>query len=359
LRNQLRYGRSTRDSIATPPRFASNDSTVITREMRSWLTKDENWDNQTDVRARFSTGGIEHSLSTGLDLTREGNVRKTRSAANTVTTLFNPNPDYPFTGTITLSPLVGDVTANSLAAYALDTVKFGQKFEWNGGLRWDYFDVEGVSTTGLRVARIDRMLGWRAGAVYKPRTSGSIYAAYGTSLNPSLEGLSYGTANAAIEPEKTYTFEVGTKWELFRQRLLLSAAAFRIDKTNARTPGLLPDDPPQVLEGEQRVQGVELGVTGGITRFWKVFAAYTLLDSEIVDSNTPAEVGKSLQNTPRNSLSLWTSYTLPWKLSVGGGARFVDERFGNNTNTRRVDSYYTIDGMASYPVTRHIDLRLN
>ena len=359
LRNQLRYGRSTRNSIATPPRFFSNDSTVIAREMRSWLTRDENWDDQTDVRARFSTMGIQHSLTAGLDLTRESNVRKTRSAANTLTTLFDPNPADPFTGTITLSPLVGDITGNSIAAYAFDTVKFGQKFELSGGLRWDYFDVEGVTTAGAGVARIDRMLGWRASAVYKPHTTGNIYAAYGTSLNPSLEGLSYGTANAAIEPEKTYTFEVGTKWELLRQRLLLSAAAFRIDKTNARTPGLLPDDPPQVLDGEQRVKGVELGVTGSITREWKVFAAYTLLDSEIVESNIPAEVGKSLQNTPRNSLSLWSSYTMPWKLSVGGGARFVDERFGNNINTRRVGSYYTIDGMASYPVTRHIDLRLN
>ena len=359
MRNQLRYGRSTRDSIATPPRFASNDSTAITREMRSWLTRDENWDNQTDVRARFSTMGIEHSLSAGLDLTREGNVRRTRSAPNALTTLFNPNPNDRFTGTITLSPLVGDITGDSLAAYAFDTVKFGQKFELNGGLRWDYFDVAGVSTAGLSVARIDRMLGWRAGAVYKPRTSGSIYAAYGTSLNPSLEGLSYSTANTAIEPEKTYTFEVGTKWELLRQRILLSAAGFRIAKTNARTPGLLPDDPPQVLEGEQRVHGIELGVTGSISRDWKVFGAYTFLDSEIVDSNTPLEVGKSLQNTPRNSLSLWSSYTLPWKLSFGGGARFAGERFGNNTNTRRVDGYYTIDGMVSYPVTSHIDLRLN
>jgi catecholate siderophore receptor len=272
LRNQVRYGRSTRDSIATPPRFPSNDSTVITREMRSWLTKDENWDDQTDVRARFSTMGIQHSLSAGLDLTREVNIRKTRTAPNTFTTLYNPNPNDTFTGTITLSPLVGDITGNSLAAYAFDTVNLGQKFELTGGLRWDYFDVEGFSTTGASVARIDRMLGWRAAAVYKPKTTGSIYAAYGTSLNPSLEGLSYGTANAAIEPEKTYTFEVGTKWELLRQRLLLSAAAFRIDKTNARTPGLLPGDPPQVLEGEQRVKGIELGVTGSITRAMEVAA---------------------------------------------------------------------------------------
>ncbi|HEY7547066.1 MAG TPA: TonB-dependent receptor, partial [Blastocatellia bacterium] len=87
--------------------------------------------------------------------------------------------------------------------------------------------------------------------------------------------------------------------------------------------------------------------------------AYTYLDSEIVKSNTPAEVGREIQNTPKHSLSLWTSYQFPRRFTVGGGARFVDDRFGNNINTRRVDGYWTIDAMASYPLTNHVDLRLN
>ena len=116
----------------------------------------------------------------------------------------------------------------------------------------------------------------------------------------------------------------------------MSLAGFRVEKTNARTPGLLPDDPPQVLEGEQRVYGAELGITGTISRDWTIFAAYTYLDSEILRSNTLAEVGKELLNTPKNSISFWTSYRLPWKLDFGGGVRFVDDRYGNNTNTRRV-----------------------
>ena len=45
--------------------------------------------------------------------------------------------------------------------------------------------------------------------------------------------------------------------------------------------------------------------------------------------------------------------------SVGGGARFVDKRFGNTINTRFVDSYWTVDLMASYPLTKHVDLQLN
>jgi catecholate siderophore receptor len=359
LRNQLRYGRATRDSIATPPRFAANDSTAINRELRSWLTKDEIWDNQTDLKASFSTGRIEHSLVTGLALTREANERKTRTAGNMLTTLLDPNPNDVFTGAITTSPIVGRLRGDSVAAYAFDTVKFHRKFELNGGLRWDYFDVSGVSTLGAPLARIDRMLSWRAGAVYKPVESGSIYAAYGTSLNPSLEGLSYQTASAAIEPEKTYTFEIGTKWDLLDERLLLSGALFRVDKTNARTPGLFPDDPPQVLEGRQRVDGVELGATGSITRDWKLFATYTYLDGKIVESNTAAERGRQLQNAPKNSFNLWTTYQSPLKFSVGGGARFVGRRFGNNTNTRFVESYWTVDGVASYPLSERVDLRLN
>ncbi len=359
LRNQLRYGRSTRDSIATPPRFASNDSTLINREMRSWVTKDEIWDNQTDVRSNFSTGKLRHTLVGGLALTNEQNTRRTRTAPNTTTTLFNPNPNDPYSGAFTLSPIVGEVTGKSLAAYTFDTAKFGQKFELNGGLRYDYFDVDGISTTNTLVSRIDRMVSWRAGAVFHPKQHGSIYAAYGTSLNPSLEGLSYGTANTAIEPEKTYTFEIGSKWDLFKERLSLSGAVFRVDKTNARTPGALPDDPPQVLQGTQRVNGIELGASGNLTRAWNVFASYTLLDSEIAKSNTPAEIGKALQNTPRNSGSIWTTYQFPFKLNAGGGLRFVDRRFGNNTNTRQVDGYWTLDAMASFPVSEHLDLRLN
>ena len=361
LRNQFRYGRSTRDSIATPPRFASTDSTVITREMRSWITEDDIWENQTDVRANFSTGGIEHRLVTGLVLTHENDVRRFRTAANTQTTLLDPNPDDVYTGEMILSPNVGDVTAKTVALYVFDTAQLHKKFELTGGLRWDRFGVDGVSASATALtplSRVDRMLGWRAGAIYKPLPQGSIYAATGTSLNPSLEGLSFNVANTRIDPERTRTFEAGTKWDFFRERLLLSGAVFRVEKTNARTPGVLPDDPPQVLEGRQRVDGVELGVTGTVARGWTLFAAYTLLDSRIVESNTPGEVGMRFINTPKNSFSLWTTY-LVRRFELGGGARFVGLRYGNNTNTRFVEGYRVVDAMASYRLTEKLSLRFN
>ena len=45
----------------------------------------------------------------------------------------------------------------------------------------------------------------------------------------------------------------------------MNAAVFQTEKTNARTPGVNPGDPATVLQGEQRIRGVELGVSGHLT----------------------------------------------------------------------------------------------
>jgi catecholate siderophore receptor len=214
---------------------------------------------------------------------------------------------------------------------------------------------------------VDKIWSGRAALIFKPIEAGSIYASYGTSANPSLEGLLYSPVDARTPPEKSRTFELGSKWELFEGMLLLNGAAFRVEKTDARTPGL-PGEPP-TLDGDQRIDGVEFSATGNFTSNWQVFAGYTFLDSEILSSNVCVrdssgvcvsfpELGKELINTPRNSFNLWTTYR--WdRFFFGAGPRFVGKRFGNNINTRIVDSYWVADAMMSFRVNKHLDLRLN
>jgi catecholate siderophore receptor len=358
LRNQFRYGRAGRNSIATPPRFAGNDSTAINREMRSWIARDTIVDNQTDVRVRASTGGIRHEVVVGAAFTREHNTRINRTAANSPTTLLNPNPADVYTGVITTSPFVGHLTGNTQSVWAFDTARLGTHWEAAGGVRVERFDVDGVSTTPAPVTQTVTMPAVLGALIYKPVERGSFYASYGTSQSPSLEGLSYSTSNTAIPPEKTYTTEVGTKWEAAGSRLLLTGALFRVAKDNARTPGLLPTDPPQVLSGRQISQGVELSASGSVTRGIRVLGAYTFIDARIKKSNTPAEVGRYFQNTPRSSASVWITGTAK-RFTAAVGPRYVGRRYGNNTNTRSVPGYTTLDAMVSYRVARQLDLRLN
>jgi catecholate siderophore receptor len=358
LRNQFRYGRAMRNSMASPPRFASTESTVINREMRSWIAEDKIADNQTDLKMSFDTAGIRHNAVAGAAFTNERNMRINRTAPNSPTTLLNPNPNDVYTGVITESPYVGRLTGNTQSAWLFDTAKLGNHIEATGGVRYERFDVNGVSTTPAPVQQTVNFASVRAGLIYKPTQTGSVYASYGSSVSPSLEGLSYNTSNTAIPPEKTYTTEVGTKWEPFGNRILLSGALFQVKKDNARTPGLLPTDPPQVLAGRQVSQGLELSASGAITRDIRVLGSYSLIDARIKSSNTPAEIGRFFQNTPRNSASIWMTYTAR-RFQFGVGPRFMGRRFGNNINTRQVDSYATVDGMVSYRVNSHLDFRMN
>ncbi|HQU91902.1 MAG TPA: TonB-dependent siderophore receptor, partial [Pyrinomonadaceae bacterium] len=379
LRNQFRYGYSRRDSIATPPRLAANngvtslDQVVINREMRAWLANDDIVDNQTDFTARFNTGKIRHSLVLGGSYAYEKNHRVLRTAVNSQTTLLDPNPNDIYTGSIVMNPLEPELTGDSLAGYVFDTVHFGEKVQLVGGLRWDRFGVEGrnVVTTGgissfVPIDRNDTILSGRAAVVYKPVEAGSFYVSFGTSANPSFEGLLYSPASAELDPEKTRSYEAGTKWNLFHNRLLLTGALFRTDKTDARTTNSV--DNTVSLDGDVRVQGGEFTATGNLTANWQVFAGYTFLDSEIVKSSVCTvvagqctvytELGKELVNIPRNSFNLWTTYR--WdRLFFGGGPRYVGKRYGNNTNTRFVDDYWVADLMASYRVSKNVDLRVN
>ena len=123
--------------------------------------------------------------------------------------------------------------------------------------------------------------------------------------------------------------------------------------------------------GKTRVDGLELTASGKITDKWQVFAGYSYLDSELVDpgavgnrtglvtSTVNAAKGNEMPNTPKNSFSLWTTYQVLPKLTLGAGAFYVDDVFGDNNNSVYVPSYWRYDAMAAYQLTKNVDLQLN
>jgi catecholate siderophore receptor len=368
LRQHLRYGRTYRDSVITAPRFADLHSpanyTRINRNLQARDMTDTILSSQTSLSARARTGALAHTVVAGVELAREGSENHLRTGpAAPQADLFHPDPLDPYPGPIVRTGAVNDGEAKSAAAYVFDTVAVSDRLDLLGGLRFDHFAVDytarAADGTVTPLEREDGVWTWRAAAVYKPRRNGSVYAGASTSFNPSAEGLTLSVATAALEPEETRTYEVGTKWDLAESRLSLTAALFRTEKTNARTPGLNPGDPPQVLAGTQRVDGLEVGVVGRLFRRLTVLAGYAKMRSDIEASNTPDEVGNALAQVPEDSLNLWLTVDAPAGLTLGGGVQYMDSVFRNTLNTLRAPSYWLVNATAAYEVNRNLTLRLN
>ncbi|PQA88196.1 TonB-dependent receptor [Hyphococcus luteus] len=387
IRNITRYAESSTDYIASNPDDSQGNvvNGLVVRNVKSNNSNNETIVSQTDLTARFKTGGLEHSIASGFEIANEETVRATyeveqvdangdpipRGGCDLVgagapsgyncTGLYNPDPYDPWTGAISLrEPTTTEV--DTLGAYIFDTVTVTQKLLINFGLRWDKFDTE--TSSGL--SNKDDFLTYQAGVVYKPTENSSLYASYGTSTSPSGVtagdgGENINTRNEDLEPEKGRNYELGAKVELFGERLALNAALFRTEIVDDHVATAAGRGAPQEAIGETRVQGFELSAAGHILPNWSIFGGYSYLDSEIIDAgpvNTDT-VGNKLPNTPEHSFSMWTTYKPVDRLSLGGGVNYASERFGDTGNTKRVDGYVRLDAAATYVLTDNIALQLN
>ncbi|MEO8617086.1 MAG: TonB-dependent siderophore receptor [Luteolibacter sp.] len=390
LTNITRYGRNTIDLIATPPRFFTDpafrapnrlpigvDPTSVRRTDVKYRDEvDSIISNQTDVRYDFLTGKIKHEMVGSLEFASEKSKNKLRDDRNKLnmpyTDMENPDSSTPYNPDIFYTGFVNSVSADTFAASLFDTAHLTEQWLLSGGARWEsiHSDFGGPSTVTPGASFSDStandLFSYRAALTYKPMQKGSIYLSYGTSFNPSVEGFTPSDSPASasyydVDPEENTTIELGTKWELLDEKLLLSAALFRTDKTNARTVD--PTDPTDVisLAGEQRVQGFELGFTGLITEQWRIIGGYTYLDSEVTSSNNALEEGNEIANTPSNSFSLWTVHDLPKGFQIGVGAQYIGSRYNNaNEQTRQEAPSFTIfNAMVGYQLNENVSFRLN
>ena len=162
----------------------------------------------------------------------------------------------------------------------------------------------------LNLNHVDNVGSPRAAFEYKPTATQTYYVSYGTSFNPSAEALTLTTKTANLGPVKATSYETGAKESLLDGGLLVSAALFRTEVNNAQTND--PDNPTlTILNGDQRVAGLELQANGHLTKNWELFAGYSLLDGTTLSSGTAAYVGKQLPNVAHNAVNLWTSTTCP------------------------------------------------
>ncbi|WP_415055928.1 TonB-dependent receptor [Halopseudomonas sp.] len=410
--NQLRWSQNKRDARYTVPFGFTPGTNIVDTQTQFYDRTNVTLSNLTSLVTHFQTGGLKHTLSTGLELSQEtsdGERYATNDAGET--DLFNPDPSR--SDAFNPEPQQSnDVSIETVALYAYDTLELNEQWQVTGGLRAEHYRVEidSLNADGTPqgpadgYSLSDTTLGGKLGLVFKPAENGSIYASVGLSTLPPGSYLSnpdisrtgnnafpglIGQNNDAAKTQEAVNYEIGTKWELFDDRLSATAALFHTERRNVGISGKTPGEPDSPTElkgyGKQIVQGLELGLTGRITPAWDVFGGVVFLESEREHSAyldaarreaSPGDYGTftstrgdELAFTPDTSANLWTTYRLPFGLTIGGGARYVSEswlgrpddadRIIPNGRYGKLPDYTVFNAMASYEVSQNIDLRLN
>ena len=401
LRNTTRWGETKQDYLLTA--FMAGSTQLITpnaNDPSTWTmsrninTKDQVnriLTNQTNLSTSLVAGSVQHDLSLGLELTREEQTNYGLATKGTVpaVSVYNPDssillPDYQRNGADSKGK------TDTVALYAFDTLKFNDQWQANLGLRLDRYKTSYnamavctatsttqpcgsnpvgtvVPTTSDGLSKSGTLLSWKAGVLYKPAPNGSVYLNYALSQQPpggsnfALSAAVNNAANPNMDPQKAKTLELGSKWELAQKNLMLSGALFRTEVTNEIVTN---SDGTVGQTGKKIVQGLELGVIGQINKAWGVSAGYTVQNTKVdTGALVAADASNGLTYTPKNAFSLWSTYQLPFGLTIGGGARYAgglkrgtDGAVGTPNHT---DSYWVFDAMASYRVNKNLDIQLN
>lgn len=373
ITNQTRWSRVDRQANYG---FAGSTSPYLLDRVNGTIT------NQTNLTAEFNTGTFSHTLAAGLEFSQEK-----------ADTIRNNDPTN-----------ISNVKVGTVAAYVYDTVQLNEQWLVNGGLRVERYNVDLSATAGSvpwaggpAYEASKTTVGGQVGVVYKPTPDGSIYASYGLSHLPHGSLLSNpdpsrtgdngfpGFVDGA-KPTAAHNYEVGVKWDLFGGDLSVTGALFRTEKHNVAYRGATGP-----VYGEQIIQGVELGVAGNITSAWSVFGGVTLLKSERkhgadVDAAVNGDYGggssahpdyipvtstngDELAFTPNVTASLWTTYDINEKWTLGGGVQYVGSSFiGRPDDAHRIipngkfgklPGYTLVNLMAAYNLNENVTLRFN
>ncbi|MDM0113182.1 catecholate siderophore receptor Fiu [Variovorax sp. J22R133] len=412
VRNITRYGETSQDYFLTsfmgssanlttrPPAANPNDPSTWTIARSNPTSKDQEnkiITNQTNLSAKFDTGGVSHSLNTGLELIREeqsnngyygyngiANGQPIGNGSFPAANLYAPNPNVTGYNRVR-NGADSKGTTDTVGVYVFDTAKLSQNWQVTGGVRYDHYSTDYDATTrstattnpGLPVGTLvptdlstsGGLWSGQIGLVYKPAENGSVYIAYGTAAQPP-GGANFSLANSGnnasrtdFEPQKTKSTEIGTKWDVLNKKLGLAAALYRTDVSNE----VIPDPTNAAVfyqAGKKRVEGLELSAAGALTDHWGVSAGYAYMDTSIVSGPAVTADGTNIiAYAPKNAFTAWTTYQFPMGLTIGGGARYVGKLHRGTDSAigtpSFVEAYWVFDATVGYRLSKNLDLQLN
>lgn len=325
-------------------RGIADDGRTVRREFRDQARDVEGLSAAGHASLDFTTGGIDHTLLFGGELSQLDAYFIGRTAVGV-------ERGGPVPGLDLLDPIYG---LSGAADYGLDTLPFRPATRtrsrqeglylqdqidlgrWHvlAGLRWDRFEDQD-RVAGTAVEGDD--LTWRLGTTFEATEAVNLYASTATGFSPQSAGSQDPLAGGPFDPERSRQWEVGAKSSLADGRITLNGAVYRIERSNVvQGTGLdTGEDGVDDLAalGLVRSEGFEFDLLADLSERWVLNVAYGYNDTRVLEGN-PAAAGNTagggsdrFANAPRHKLGLWSRHDLPSiDSSIAFGADHVGDR---------------------------------
>lgn len=380
LTSTLRGARTINDYILTAPgsvdENGSTDPDNWTTGVRdkSRYTEVDVLSNTTELTGEAGWGGLSHSFVAGLLLQKENVLQDDYpgstedfpvGARGCTVDVVGPNTDPCWNGD--MPSLNGDETrteVNTISAYFVDRVELSPAWAVDAGIRVDYYDISRDSS-GSDLSRTDTMWNGNLGLTWTPNDKLAVYGAVATSTNPMGQEIAAGggfyggldEGGEDLAPERNVAYELGVKYNVM-DNLLLTAALFQTTKSNARETQGRGASAVTTDDLEYRFRGLELGVAGKIDRIG-LYGGAVFMESEILDSADPDNIGEELATVAHQQFNLLGTYDVTDRLMLGVQANWAGEvKLGSTApNDNTLPSYWSFDLVGSYDINERMDMR--
>ncbi len=310
-----------------------------------------------DFTGEFELAGVEHNLLIGanyLDYSYDQQKFKAeeKSFNYAAGQIEPPRPDIDYSEPFSTSNSEYDY----YGIYIQDLITINQEWQVMVGGRYDKQSKTGADNESALP---------KAGLLYHPNDSATFYANYSEGFEPQSsetindsDDLNYGMEIDAMTSKQ---YEIGAKWQLLDDRLLLTSAIFDITKSGVLVKEYYEDDSFATSQvGEQRHKGFEIAAQGAVTD--KLFVMASMMNLDAIYENDEKYTGKTPVDAPEWSASVWSRYELTENFAINAGAFYEGERFANTDNTIVKDAYTRVDVGATYKIALQntdINLRFN
>jgi len=379
LRNTSLEGFATENGFAGGRQFLQRDGENLSR-FRRFRDYDATYKViRAELNGEFETGSVSHRLIVGVDADKFENDQVFLRARGT-----SINDDEPIEDELTrlretnqvinvFNPVYGayplpEPGANtdrlevqeSRGFYIQDQITLSESLELRVGARFDDYEQSLKNRRSDTTSRYAQsQVSPQLGLVYKASETFSFYAVYGENFRP----LSGATDENSLEPNESTSTEAGVKFSLDDGALSGTIAVFDIEQSNIAT---VDENFNATAVGAASSQGIEVDLTGQLTRTMNIWLSYTHISAEtgnaFVEPNFGVELpaGSDLLNVPANQFSLMLNKEAKVNgkdLNLIAGLIYVGERNGFfSDQSFKLPSYSTTRIAANYSLTENVDL---